>query len=119
MPTVSVDATWRMTRFEINAPHTTAAAVYGYSEVLLQVPSSKDGEKVTYGAMPGKLISRVVNDVLEETVDVNGKPVSFTMVLESLEAFCNKWKVEDESKPPPEPAANMDVNPPPELLRNI
>jgi hypothetical protein len=119
---VSVDATWRMTRFEFNAPHTPSGMVSGYSEVLLQAPAKptkgaefmrsrmpapapqEGDDKVTYGVMPGSMISRAMTSVMDETVTVDGKTVAFKDVVAASVAFFEKWRVEDENKPPPAPA---------------
>jgi hypothetical protein len=97
-------------------------------------PAPKEGEKVTYGVMPGPSISRGISIVLEETVDVDGVTISFDTILKAMGAFFQKWKTEDEETHLPEPSAmmaptaitpppmpdrpaEMDVNPPPELAR--
>jgi hypothetical protein len=112
-----------MTRFEFNAPHTPTGMVSGYSEVLLQAPDKptkgaefmrarmpapapqSESDKVTYGVMQGSIISRPINDVLEETVTVDGKTVAFKDVVAASNAFFEKWRLEDEQKPPPQPMA--------------
>jgi hypothetical protein len=145
--TVSVDATSRISRFEFSTPQASNGMVYGYSEVLLQEPAApsgdtrmpgapapKEGEKVTYGVMPGPSINRGISIVMEETVDVDGTTISFNTVLKAMGAFFEKWRAEDAEIQPPEPStmmapaaitpppmpdrpAEMDVNPPPELSR--
>src|SRR6188508_3249187 len=59
-------------------------------------PAPKEGEKVTYGVMPGPSISRGISIVLEETVDVDGVTISFDTILKAMGAFFQKWKTEDE-----------------------
>jgi hypothetical protein len=110
-----------MSRFEFNTPiQTSAGMVYGYSEVLLQepavptkgaefmhvrstlpMPKQQDEGKVTYGSMPGAMMSRNIDLVKDETVEVNGVTVSFTQLIEVCNAFFEKWRVEDENTPQP------------------
>lgn len=137
VPDVKVDATWRMARFEFNTPaQLSAGMVYGYSEVLMQepavptkgaefmnvrsplrLPQPKDGEKITYGSMPGAMINRNIDLVKNETVTVGSTSISFTQLIEACNAFFEKWRVEDENAPvmvmPPPPEPPMpDPNPP-------
>jgi hypothetical protein len=122
--TVSVDASWRMSRFEFTMPYSSTGMVYGYSEVLLQatdepakelssvrLPPPKEGEKATYGALPGGQIVRVIEDVASDTVEVNGTSYTFEDVMTACNAFFEKWRVEDETKPPP----TLMVSPPTEV----
>jgi hypothetical protein len=120
VPNVSVDATWRMARFEFNTPaQVDAGMVYGYSEVLLQEPAmpTKGAEfmnvrsplrlpqqqdetgKKTYGSMPGAMINRNIAIVADETVEVGSKVLSFTELMQACNAFFEKWRVEDETQP--------------------
>jgi len=133
--TVSVDATPRVSRFEFSTPHLPTGMVYGYSEVLLQspdgeapsilhvrspmIPAPKEGEKVTYGVMPGAMVSRGIPAVMEETVEVDGVTISINTVLKAMGEFLEKWRIEDENTPAPVAAAAvappvLDVQPPPE-----
>jgi hypothetical protein len=133
--TLSVDATSRIARFEFSSPHLPSGMVYGYSEVLLQEPDSPskgaeilrpvtpmmgtstptEGEKITYGIMPGTAINRGIPMVMEETVDVDGNTISFATVLQAMGAFFEKWRVEDATKPPPMMmAAQPPTLPPPD-----
>src|SRR4029077_13866214 len=97
--TVTVDATWRLARVEFNTPYNIPGTVFGQGEVLLQEPATPSPgaamlhvrnpmplgdieEPVkTYGTMRGAMITRNVNDVLEETVTVDGVEVSFATVM--------------------------------------
>jgi hypothetical protein len=110
--TVSVDATWRLSRVEFNTRHDVPWDVRGIGEVLLQEATepapilgkgTRDGEKVTYGVMPSAPVSRLIDDVMEDTVDFNGETVSFKAIMDVLPLFFQKWRTEDESKPPPTP----------------
>lgn len=97
--TVTVDATWRIARFECVGP-TTGGNIYGYSEVLLEQPNPPaDGTLQTVGTMVGQTILRAVNDVKDQSVTVDGTTLTFTTVLEAMAAFFEKWKVEDDNKP--------------------
>jgi len=123
--TVSVEATWRMSRVEFLAPWSPTGMIQGYGEVLLQEPSSpskgadifhtpmmalaEEGKK-TYGTMPGAPVSRPINTVLEEKVDVDGQTISFETVMQALSQFMSQWRAEDAAKPPP--AAYMPPPPP-------
>ena len=141
---VTVEATWRISRAEFNAPHSQTGMVYGYGEVLLQEPDtpssgasifkpssstslpppplSKDGEKVTYGVMMGSQIARAIADVLEDKIELRaGVFITFADVLEATSKFLEQWRQEDLNKPPPEPlalpqaAALTAVVPPPDI----
>jgi hypothetical protein len=108
--TVSVDATWRLSRVEFNTQHNMPWDVRGMGEVLLQEATesapilgkgTRDGEKVTYGAMPSTPVSRLIDDVMEETVDVGGTAVSFKTIMDALPLFFEKWRTEDADTPMP------------------
>jgi len=122
--TVSVAASWRLGRVEINTPLGVPQSVVGYGEVLLQEPEkpSEDANifRVSgmpfaggepgkiYGTMPGAPVFRTIEDVLKDTIDVNGTPVSFEAILEVMRGFMEKWRIEDAEKPmtpPPTPQA--------------
>jgi hypothetical protein len=123
-----------MSRFEFNTPaQVEAGMVYGYSEVLLQEPAvpTKGAEfmnvrsplrlpqqqdeagKKTYGSMPGAMINRNIDLVKDETVEVGGKVLSFTELMQACNAFFEKWRVEDETKPEPVMTPPM---PPPDTM---
>jgi len=106
--TVSVDATWRLSRVTFNTQHNTPWDVHGYGEVLLQEASNpapilgkgtRDGEKVTYGAMPSLPVSRLIGEVIDDTIDLDGATISFKTIMDALPLFFEKWRVEDEQKP--------------------
>jgi hypothetical protein len=117
--TVTVDATWRLARVEFNTPYNVPGTVFGQGEVLLQETATPspgaamlhvrkptplgDAEEPTktYGTMRGAMITRNVDDVLQDTVTVDGADVSFETVMSTLEMFFQKWRVEDENAPPP------------------
>jgi hypothetical protein len=124
--TVTVDATWRMSRVELIAPHSPTGMVYGYGEVLLQEPDKpSEGasilrtrhplspapasieESKTYGTMVVAPTMRGVGSVLNDTVEVDGVKITFAAVMEALSLFMDKWRVEDQNpKPPPEESAS-------------
>ena len=120
--TVSVDATWRIARCELYAPHAENGMINAYGEVLLQEPATpsegaeimrfraspmapapKEGEPVIYGTVAGAHITRGIPEVMKETVEMDGAEVSFSTVMAQLAAFIEKWRVEDANAPPPEP----------------
>ena len=107
--TVSVDATWRLSRVEFNTMHNMPWDVHGRGEVLLQEASepapilgkgTRDGEKVTYGTMPSLPVSRLISDVIAETVEVGGNTISFDTIMQALPLFFEKWRTEDAENPP-------------------
>jgi hypothetical protein len=141
--TVSVNATPRISRVEIISPY-LSGTVNGHSEVLLEEPgdgsnpelakllSTRSVTNKTLGVMPGALIARGIDVVLEESVEVDGKTITFQNVMDAMEAFFTRWREEDANAMVPEPMmapaaitpppmpdrpAEMDVNPPPELSR--
>jgi len=137
--TVSVNATYRLSRVEISAPHVPAGTVNGYSEILLEEPSgepsaalaklrnTKGDASKTLGVMPGDTISRSMAEALNDSVEVDGTVVYFQDVLKVLGVFFEKWRTEDSETRPesmqmtmpplPERPETMDVSPPPELSR--
>jgi len=138
--TVSVAASWRLGRVEINTPLGVPQSVVGYGEVLLQEPEKpSEGANIfrvsgmpfaggepgkIYGTMPGAPVFRTIEDVLKDTIDVNGTPVSFEAILEVMRGFMEKWRIEDASKPPvtpmtPGPGAELTPIPPPPLPPDI
>ena len=121
--TVTVDATHRVARFEFLSPHDPNGMAYASGEVLLQepidpgdgadvlrvrspmTPAPKEGERVTYGVMPGSQVRRIISEVAEETVDVDGATISLNTVLAACGAFFEKWRTEDANAPQtPSPA---------------
>ena len=136
--TVSVNATYRLSRVEISSPHVPAGTVNGYSEILLESPSGEASAALaslrstrgdagkTLGIMPGDTISRTTAEAVNDTVDVDGVVFSFQDILKVLGLFFEKWRAEDAGKPeaetitpppmPPLPGI-MDVEPPVELSR--
>jgi hypothetical protein len=127
--TVEVEATLRVSRLEIVLPWSPTGTVVGITEVLLREPAtpSKDAaimrsrgttpfiteDAKTYGTMPGAQISRNIADVLEETVEVDFKVISFQNVLDAMAAFLAQWKQEDADKPVITPQAPPPIAPPP------
>ena len=101
---VTVEATWRMSRIEFNSQHKAPATVVGYSELLLE-PKGGDAEvfdKETGGIMPGAPISRPLDDTtLNDTIEVDGKTIHFASVVACLNAFMEKWRIEDANLPSP------------------
>jgi hypothetical protein len=110
MVTVTVEATWRMSRAEFNLPYLEGESalkqtVIGFGEVLLQesgepAPIMRNGrmagpEVKTYGAMPGASVMRDVDVVKEETVEVDGTSITFGSLLEGLGLFFERWRTED------------------------
>jgi hypothetical protein len=104
MITVTVDAERQLARIEFAIPHGPRGTVVGYSETVL-----RDADGNPYGAMPGVATSRVVSEVLDDTVEIEGTEVHFAAVMDTLEMFFAKWRLEDEGKtempPAPEPVA--------------
>jgi len=115
--TVSVDASWRMSRVEFQTPHGVPGVVQGVGEVLLQEPAKpSDGAEIlrapnpfgsvvpaskTYGTLPGALVSRPMSEeTMAETIEVDGKTITFGSVVDSIKTFMEKWRAEDAAKPP-------------------
>ena len=125
---VTVNATWRLSRVEFNTRHNTPWDVRGMGEVLLQEAEGgpgaailghgfeSDGKK-TYGAMPSASVTRLLDDeTMNDTIEVDGKVIHFASVVACLNAFMEKWRVEDEQKPPvapPQPQAAPETEMPP------
>jgi hypothetical protein len=107
MATVTVEATWRLNRVEINTPSGLPGVVSGYPELLLE-----DAGKA-FGSMPQPAVSRVFDSVLDDTVMVDGVEVSFETVTVALEQFIRKWQVENETNPPPPIAKAAELTPVP------
>jgi hypothetical protein len=114
--TVSVDATHRLSRLEINGPFSVTGTVSGHTEIVLQQPAQpsegseifqkhlqplEGGEPITYGVMPGVSISRVFNDIVDDTIEVDGKTVTFGTVAQAFVEFLEKWRKEDINAPLP------------------
>jgi hypothetical protein len=112
--TVSVAATWRMSRVEFITPYAPTGLVMGHGEVLLQEPAepspeaakvlrtpmaTSEGEVKTYGVMPGGSVMRNINDVLSETIEVDGLTLTFAQAMDAMEAFLRRWREEDGDKP--------------------
>ena len=102
--TVSVAATWRLSRVEFNTPYNAPHVVLGYGEMLLEEPDGK-----AYGTMPSERVQRSIAEVVEETVEINGTTVSFDTILQALPKFFEKWRVEDLEKPPPPAEVPTDI----------
>ena len=121
--TISVAATWRLSRVEFDTPHNAAHNVLGYGEVLLEEPeeelsgsqilrSQATAETKVYGTMPGAKVTRDIAAVMDDTVYIgDGTLVSFSAVMEALPQFFEKWRVED-LEAPPVPEATMAIPPP-------
>jgi hypothetical protein len=129
--TITVDATWRLSRVEFNLPHSMTQTVMGYGEVLLQkaksagpeadILKSRSTNPDTYGSMPGAPVNRSLTpEVLAETIDIEGKPVSLEALVVALGQFFEKWRVEDIDMPTPlqtvPQAAKLTPVPPPPLI---
>lgn len=112
--TVSVDATWRMSRVEFITPYAPTGLIMGHGEVLLQEPAVPTegagkvlrtpmavptGETKTYGVMPGGSVLRNISEVLSETVEVDGLTLTFAQTMDAMEAFLRRWREEDGDKP--------------------
>lgn len=103
--TVSVDATWRVWRVEIDTPHDEPGTVVGFGEVLVAEPNKKTsdtfGTGKPYGAIPGANIARDVEDVMDATVTISGgTEISWRTVMEALPLFFEMWRAEDIENPP-------------------
>jgi len=108
--TVVVDATWRLSHVEFSTPLGYPGTVMGHSEIVLDKPSeSPPGEDTvlrarttgeTYGTMSGATITRGIDVVAEETVEVEGQTISLGTVVAALDAFMRKWRSEDAGNPP-------------------
>jgi hypothetical protein len=90
--------------------------VSGYGEMLLQPEQQGKGATV-FGAagksasVPAATIMRALGDVMEDFVEIDGKPIKFANLLAALAAFFEKWRIEDENKPP-QRAAFVEMQPP-------
>lgn len=113
MTTVSVDATRRLVRFELNLTMPPGGKVSAYDEILVQEPDSpskgaeeiftpatQEEGQVTYGTMYGAAIERDVSVVSPETVTVDGVTISFQTLVNASKAFFDKWRQEDIENPP-------------------
>jgi len=110
MAEVTVDATWRMSRVEFNTPYEPAGTVVGFGEVLLQDPTTpitglrrrRAGSTASvYTAMPGGTVTRIIDEVKDDVIDVDGVEITFTQAMSAMERFLQKWMIEDESQPEP------------------
>lgn len=112
MAEVTVDASWRMSRVEFNTPYAPGGTIVGFGEVLLQEPSTPvpgvfrgrgagAGAGKTYGTMPGATVTRVLVEVADDKVEIDGVTVSFSQAMQAMESFLQKWLVEDAEKPEP------------------
>ena len=106
--TVSVDATWRVGRIEIDTPYHDPGIVRGLGEVLV-AESVKDSSKASdlfgtgkpYGAIPGENITRNNDEVMDDTVSISGgTEISWRTMMEALPLFLEKWRREDIENPP-------------------
>jgi hypothetical protein len=104
MITVTVEAEWQLGRVEIATPHDPEGTVIGYAEAVL-----RDADGNPYGTMPGVATRRILTEVIDDTVEIEGTEIHFAAVMDTLELFFAKWRLEDEGKtempPPPEPVA--------------
>jgi hypothetical protein len=112
MAEVTVDASWRMSRVEFNTPYDPGGTIVGFGEVLLQEPTTPipgmrrqrggaNGSAKSYGTMQGETVTRVLADVAEEEIEIDGVKVTFSTAMQAMEKFLQKWLVEDEGKPEP------------------
>ena len=128
--TVTVEATWRMQRVEFVTPYSVTGIVTGYGEVLLQESTEGGGAQIlrdprmaetkTYGTMPAGMISRSIDAVKDETVEINDGTVivTFATLMEAMESFLRKWRTEDQEIPmiePMAPPAAVPLTPMPEM----
>jgi hypothetical protein len=115
MVEVTVDATWRLSRAEFLSPHVPTGTVNGYGEVLVVNPLSKGasvlGAAGKSATVPVSMITRVLGEVAEDFVEYDGRPIKFANVVEALSMFFEKWRIEDESKPP-QRVADVEMQPP-------
>ena len=112
---VTVDAEWRVNRFDFTMIYNNPIVINGYGEVLLAEPKEgidpklrgmfKDGfprareaGPKTYGTLPSPTIYRLYDNVLGETVEVDGLKISVKNVVDAMTQFLSKWRLEDERK---------------------
>lgn len=103
--TTSVDATWRVGRVEIDTPHDheKGGTVRGVGEVLISEPGgvSLFGTGKPYGAIPGDAVTRNIDDVIDDTVEVaGGTSISWRTMMEAMPLFIEKWRRQDIENPP-------------------
>jgi hypothetical protein len=101
--TTTVDATWRVGRVEIDTPNGAPGTVRGVGEVVIAQPAG--GERgsglITFGSIVGESVSRKIDDVLSDTVEMSGgTSVSWLTVMEAIPLFIEKWRTEDIQNPP-------------------
>lgn len=110
MAEVTVDATWRMSRVEFNTPYEPAGTIVGFGEVLLQEPTEpipgfrrrRAGSSSTaYTAMPGGTVTRIIEDVKADVIEIDGVEITFAQAMGAMERFLQKWMIEDEQQPEP------------------
>ena len=120
--TVSVSASWRLSRVEFHTPYVGQQLIQGYGEVLLEepveaspgsqilkTPKAGEGETKVYGAMHTGRVLRVLPDVMDETVDLDGTTVSLSTVMDAMKLFFEKWRAEDVENPPETPPATLSI----------
>jgi len=101
--TTSVDATWRVGRVEIDTPHDKPGTVKGVGEVVIAQPAggARSAGLITFGAIPGDSVTRKIDDVMGDTVEMaGGTTVSWLTVMEAIPLFIEKWRTEDIQNPP-------------------
>jgi hypothetical protein len=72
-----------------------------------------------YGTMPGAPVSRQIDVVLEDSIEVNGTKITFSAALAVLAAFFEKWRIEDQAKPPPPLPQAAELTPMPEQPESV
>jgi len=127
--TVSVNAINRLSRIELTMPYHPNGMVYGYGEVLLLEPDEPskgaeifkggpimqpEGDRAAYGVLTGRMTHRILSTVMEDSVKVDGANIRFDTLLKAMDAFLEKWRVEDEKTPPPLPGHIPPPTPPPD-----
>jgi|SRR6188768_1139470 len=99
-----VNATWRVGHVEIDTPHAGPGTVRGVGEVVIAEAPGGDvggGGLLTYGAIPGDSVSRNIDDVMGDTVEMaGGSTVSWMTVMEAIPLFVEKWRTEDIANGP-------------------
>jgi len=127
--TTTVDAKWRVSRLEFQMPMNVPTSIYGFSEITLSTPEDEISPELaklmrnnasptmmlpkTYGAMPASPVTRMYDEIKEQTVEVEGVEISMETVFNALLAFCNKWKEEDQLTPTPLKSTLHSPLPPP------
>ena len=118
--TVSVDATWRFSQVMFSGPWAPNGEIVGWGEYLLQEPvdfvpgapsltpggptelsmkGTSEGGSV-YGVMTVAPVVRIISDVKDETVEIDGVTLSVEAIMSAVQALLNRWQAEDVANPP-------------------